>query len=267
MKIGIVGNFIAATDGGVIENFVRFLSKNGYHTTVFSVNEQIDGVDVLIVFGGDGAILHAATVAASKGIKIIGINYGHLGFLAEYERGEEEKVLELLDQLQTGNCRIFKRSMLQVKLGGEIRYALNEIAVHRYINDENPLKTQILKLCVRFGDTSDTFSGDGVLISTPTGSTGYSLSAGGAILTPEVPALLLTPICAFSLGKRPIVFPESEIFAVQAERGDALILADGKGIGYLKEGERIEISKAPFCAEFPIRAQSDFFAKIKTKLN
>lgn len=267
MKIGLVGNVAKIKNPNVVEEFERFLNENGYQPVVFSSNAEIDGVDVLIVLGGDGAILHAATVAAPKGIKVIGVNYGNLGFLAEYEKSEQEGIVELLKSLEEGQARILKRSLLSLNFDGNTYYALNEVGLQRHFDETDPYQAQILRLRIEIDDLVDTIAGDGLLISTPTGSTAYSLSAGGAILTPEVPALMMTPICAFSLQKRPIVFPDSEVFHLRAERGKALVLVDGKAVGYLKAGELLEVKKAPFAAEFPVRDQSDFFGKIKNKLN
>ena len=164
------------------------------------------------------------------------------------------------------DCRILKRSLLSFTLNGETHYGLNEVALQRYYDERHPDEPQILKLKIKVGDGIDEISGDGVLISTPTGSTAYSLSAGGAILTPEVPAFLLTPVCAFSMNKRPIVFPDSEQFEISVLRGKALLLVDGRVVGSLSGGEQLTVKKAPFAAEFPIREESDFFAKIKNKL-
>ena len=267
MKIGIVRKSINSEAADAVNRFTAELKSRNYPYTVFASNEEIDGVDVLIVFGGDGAILHAATIAAQKNVKIIGVNYGTLGFLTEYERGGEQGVFELLEELDKNECRILKRGLLKITFKGETYYALNEAAIQRHF-DENALnETQILSLEVQVGDGKDVISGDGVLVSTPTGSTAYSLSAGGAILMPEVPAVLLTPVCAFSMSKRPMVFSDSETFEICSLKGKALVMIDGRPIGAMNASESIRIEKADFSAEFPVRRNSDFFAKIKNKLN
>ncbi len=266
MRIGIIGNAAKIKDGKVVERFVKLLTEAGYETVVFACNAEINDVELLIVLGGDGAILHATTIAAEKKIKVIGINYGTLGFLTEYERTDEENVLELIKSVESGKARTLKRSLLKLTKGDETYYALNEVALQRYFDVENVHETQILQLEVQVGESIDVISGDGVLISTPTGSTAYSLSAGGAILMPEVPAFLLTPVCAFSMTKRPIVFSDSETFVVKAKKGKSLVLVDGRAVGYLAAGESVTIEKAAFFAEFPVR-NTDFFGKIKSKLN
>ena len=113
----------------------------------------------------------------------------------------------------------------------------------------------------------DVIAGDGLLICTPTGSTAYSLSAGGAILTPEVPVIMMTPICAFSMRARPIVFSDNDEFTISIDKGKSMVLADGKVVAALPEGTQMTIKKAGFTADFPVKKNSDFFARVRNKLN
>ena len=267
MKIGILGYKNKIKNTNAVESLVSLLTENGYKTTRFSSPNDVDGVDVLIVLGGDGAILHSAVGAAKKDIKIIGINYGNLGFLTEYEKNEEQNVVELLRLLEKKKCRILKRSILQIEIGENIFYALNEVAIQRHSTLSKNTTTQILRLEIQTKEGVDNVAGDGALFCTPTGSTAYSLSAGGAILTPEVPVIMMTPICAFSMRTRPTVFADSEEFSVSITRGKAAILCDGKTIALLPENTQMRIKKAPFTADFPIREQTDFFSKVRNKLN
>ena len=267
MKVGLLGNQNKIRSSQVIEEMSAFLRDNGHVVTVFNAYSEIDGVDVVLVLGGDGAILHSAVYAARKNIKIIGINYGTLGFLAEYERNEREKVKDLLLALETSSCRVVKRSLLQVTIGEKQYYALNEVAIQRDYGLLSMNSKQILGVEISATAGCDVISGDGVLICTPTGSTAYSLSAGGAILTPDVPVFMMTPICAFSMRARPIVFADTEEFTVEIKKGKAIIQMDGGTVAALPEGGRISIKKAPFTADFPIQDTSDFFAKVRNKLN
>lgn len=127
MKVGILGNAAKVKSQTTIDEIVTFVQNCGYETVRFTSPLDVAGVDVVIVLGGDGAILHSAVTAARNGVKIIGINYGNLGFLAEYEKDEREKVKELLKQIENGSCRILKRSLLQCEIAGKVFYALNEI--------------------------------------------------------------------------------------------------------------------------------------------
>lgn len=267
MKVGILGNVNKVKNVETIDSIANFLRESGYETVRFNAHTEIDGVDVVVVLGGDGAILHAALIAARKNIKIIGINYGTLGFLTEYEKAEWENVKELLSSLAQGVCPIVKRSLIELTIGEKNYYALNEIAIQRDYGLISTNSTQILKLEVEAKEGKDSISGDGLLFCTPTGSTAYSLSAGGAILTPEVPVFMMTPICAFSMRSRPIVFSDEDEFSVRILKGKAIIQADGRTVAALPEGTELRIKKAPFTADFPAKENSDFFARIRNKLN
>ena len=267
MKVGVFGSSNKIKNVETLDEILRLLQDAGYETVKFQTQKEIDGVDVVLILGGDGAILHSALFAAQKGIKIIGVNYGTLGFLTEYEKEEWEKVKELLAMIQSGDCRVVKRSLLQITIMGETYYALNEVAIQRDYGFLSTKSTQILHLDVQTQDGRDTISGDGLLICTPTGSTAYSLSAGGAILTPEVPVFMMTPICAFSMRARPIVFSDTEEFTVTVKKGKSIVLADGAVVAALPENAEIVIKKAPFTADFPVKENSDFFARVRNKLN
>ena len=267
MKVGLIGNPAKLGHDSVLNNLIEKLQEAGHNATYFSSHKQIKDVDIVIVLGGDGAILHAATVAAPQEIALVGVNYGHLGFLTELERTEVENVLEIVSLYETGACKILERSLLQVTVDGDTYYALNEIAIQRdYASGfiENP---QILKLQVATKNGDISIAGDGALVTTPTGSTAYSLSAGGAIIAPEVPVFMLTPICAFSMGARPMVFSDKEVFDFTIQKGRALLLVDGKAVATLSEGDIVQSKKAPFVAKFPTQNERNFFSKIKNKLN
>ena len=266
MKIGVLGKVKKVGTVETIEEILQFLNELGYETVRFYSHREIRDVDVVIVLGGDGAILHASLPAAQRGIKIIGINYGTLGFLTEYEKDERERVKELLALVQDGLCQIVKRSLLQVTIGEKVFYALNEIAIQRDNSLTSAAATQILKLEVNAKEGQDLIAGDGLLICTPTGSTAYSLSAGGAILAPEVPVFMMTPICAFSLRARPIVFSDTDEFLIRIKKGKAIVLSDGHVVAALPEDAEIHVKKAPFTADFPVKDGSDFFARVRNKL-
>lgn len=267
MKIGVLGSITKIKNAEILTDLLKFLTDLGYETVQFSKPSEIDGVDVVLVLGGDGAILHSAVRSARKGIKIIGINFGNLGFLTEYEKNEREQVKELLSALKMGTCRIVKRSILQLTVQDKTFYALNEIALQRDYGLFSNSSTQILRVELQAKEGKDVIAGDGVLICTPTGSTAYSLSAGGAILTPEVPVFMITPICAFSMRARPTVFSDQEEFTFRIVKGRSILLADGEVIATLPEGTEIKVKKADFTADFPVKEDSDFFAKVRNKLN
>lgn len=267
MKVGIVGKVNKIKDENVLPWLRTTLEAHGFETVWFSSHVEIDGVDVVIVLGGDGAILHAATVAAPKGIRMLGVNYGNVGFLTEFEKEDLEKVLPLLENMRNGNSKILNRSVLEVTVDGVSYYALNEVAIQRDYASGLTDNPQILTLNVKAGAGEISIAGDGALLATPTGSTAYSLSAGGAIVAPEVPVFMLTPICAFSMSARPMVFSDEEWFRFGIGKGKALLLVDGKAVASLVEGDYVTVRKANFKAEFLTRKESCFFTKIKNKLN
>ncbi len=266
MKIGVLGKITKVGTDEVIQEIIAALESLGHEAVRFSTHREVDGVDVVIVLGGDGAILHAAVPAAQKGIKIIGINFGNLGFLTEYEKDERESVKDLITALEAGLCKIVKRSLLEVTIGEKVFYALNEVAIQRDNSLISAAATQILSVEIETKEGKDTIAGDGVLICTPTGSTAYSLSAGGAILVPEVPVFMMTPICAFSMRSRPIVFADTDEFTIRIKKGKSIILSDGRVIAALPENGEIHIKKAPFTADFPVKDGADFFARVRNKL-
>lgn len=266
MRVGIVANANKIKNDKIIDELSAIIQKNGYECVRCFDNVAVENVDVLIVLGGDGAILHSAVDAAQKNIKIIGINYGNLGFLAEYERSETERVVELIKKLQDGSCDILNRKVIEAQVGEKKYYALNEISLQRDFAIYSGKVGQILRVEMEIAGEKTEVAGDGVLVCTPTGSTAYSLSAGGAILFPDVPVFMVTPICALALHSRPIVYSDSEFLSARVTQGQALIIVDGQVVDVLSKNEQIEIRKANFTADFPVNNKSVFLQKIKSKL-
>lgn len=228
----------------------------------FDINKE--KVDALIVFGGDGTILSIAGEAATADIPIFGINLGHMGFLTEVEN---DKVEDSCKQLLSGKYHIEERSMLITQYNGEKYLALNDIVFFR----EEGIKTA--KKLVRFeifsnGSAVDTVESDGLIISTPTGSTAYSLSAGGPILSPQIAATLVTAICPHSLHTRPLVLCDSESINIRlnTERG-VNVSVDGCNMFNMSQGENLTINKAPVKAKFIRLGDKNFYFKLINKLN
>lgn len=267
MKIGIIVNESKIENREIVTNFVSLLESQNHTCFVFAQNEDINAVDVLIVLGGDGAILHSAIFAAQKNIPIIGINYGNLGFLAEYTRDETERVVELLDRFEKGDCHVLQRSVLEVCANGEIYYALNEVGIQRDCAAHSVSGGQILKASICIANECHEVAGDGLLICTPTGSTAYSLSAGGAVLFPDAPVFMLTQLCSLSLHSRPVVFSDKEEVTVKIDKGFSMLVIDGRVVGRLQDNEGITVKKANFSADFPMNQKSVFLKKIKSKLS
>lgn len=200
--------------------------------------------DIIIVLGGDGSILDAARRAAQKGTPILGINLGRLGYMAELEIGELESLSHLFD----GDYRIEKRSMLRVELigaGGELRsfcYALNDAVI------SNGSVSRIIDLeLLENGATVTNYRADGLIIATPTGSTAYSMSAGGAIVDPDVPCFCVTPICPHSLAARPLIFSDRSVLEIRnicAREKMLYLTVDGKMSFELYRNQLVRITKS-----------------------
>ena len=196
--------------------------------------------DIVLTIGGDGTIIHAAKHAALADKPILGINLGRLGFVAELEKDE----LDMLEGLFDKPLKIEKRSMIEATLNrsnGDVQkfYALNDVVVSRQplsgIIDINVILNQ-QEICK--------YRADGVILATPTGSTAYSLSAGGPLIDPVMKAITLTPICPHAAFSRPVVFSDQSILCVYVgQRKDdvAVLTIDGENVEYLKKEDFINI--------------------------
>lgn len=226
---------------------------------------DLDGTDILFVLGGDGTILGIASECAKRKVKIIGINYGHMGFLAEVE---PEKFDDAIAFVKSGRYVVQSRSMLAVECAGKEYLALNDLVVQRSTSGANFCNTVNLHAEIN-GTTVDNFSSDGIIVSTPTGSTAYSLAAGGSVLTPDIDAFILTPICAHSLHSRPVVFSDKSVLKINSINTDAAlgIVIDGKMVGTIKNGEAITVKKAVNTVDFITQSDKNFFNKLLIKLN
>ncbi|MFO8239947.1 MAG: NAD(+)/NADH kinase, partial [Dissulfuribacterales bacterium] len=212
----------------------------GVSVTEGKVNPQTDAI---VVLGGDGTLLHVAGKAYQLGIPLLGINLGGLGFLTEIHINEMEQAL---DSLISGTFELDKRTILSVtlKVAGSkdsTYYALNEAVISK-----GPLSTIITLPTWAGGSFLTTYRGDGLIISSATGSTAYNLSAGGPILHPCIEALILTPICPFALNARPLILPGRMKVAIQLRnaREKISLVIDGQAGYEINEGDCVEVQKA-----------------------
>lgn len=216
--------------------------------------------DIVVTFGGDGTLLGTAHLLIGSDVPIMGVNVGKLGFLAEYP-------VSFLDdsimQIVKGHYRVVDRSTLEVVVDGQSHFALNEILVDQ-ASDAGLLE---LKAFVNDHHTAD-YRADGVLVATPTGSTAYSLAAGGPIIAPSATVLCITPISPHTLTLRPlIVSDDSEIrFLLVAEDSEATIVADGHVVGRIKTGETVTIRRSEHLVKLVKRADSTYYDLLREKL-
>ncbi len=219
--------------------------------------ETIDysAIDCLFVLGGDGTLLKAAQSASLYGVSILGINLGRLGFLTEVEIGDIDTAI---DRVLSGDYFIEERVMLHGSVYGGIKRfeveALNDIAVQK--KDMSRLVN--IELLIG-GGLADRVDCDGMLVSTPTGSTGYSLSAGGPILSPKLDCLIATPICPHSLHSRTLVVSGGDEIVINPSASGGIVLtADGVQKTEIQNGESVRIKMSRYKAAF-IRFRKDYF--------
>jgi NAD+ kinase len=246
----------------------------GYSTPESSVcHTPIDGLTppgfdsemkFAIVLGGDGTVLAASRQVAPCGIPLLAVNTGHMGFLTEIYLNQLPAALE---KVMAGEYEIEERVMLLVKVfrGDSLLWealCLNEMVLHR-----EPL-TSMCHFEIAIGRHAPVdIAADGVIVSTPTGSTAYSLSAGGPVVTPGVPALQLVPICPHSLASRALVFADTEIVTILPANPTRLVMVvDGNAGCYVLPEDRVHIERSQYSARF-IRLQSpEFFRILREKL-
>ena len=236
-----------------------------------------DKIDLAIILGGDGTILAAARNLASEGIPMLAVNVGgHLGFLTEpFELFQDTKAI--WSRLKSDRYAVQKRMMLQARLYegesdrlqpvGEKFYCLNEMCIKPASIDRMP--TSILELEAD-GQVVDQYSGDGLLVSTPTGSTGYTVSANGPILHPGMWAIAVTPICPLSLSGRPLVLPPGSIVGVRPLRDyevNTKLWTDGALGTTIWPGQTVVIKMANCQAHFIVLRESySFYETLREKL-
>jgi len=223
----------------------------------------LEAAEMIVVFGGDGTILHTARAAAKHGVPILGVNAGGKGFLAELERADTEQVMRAV----RGDYRIDARMMLDVAVirdGEKIfaDFALNDVVVGGV--------ARVIDISV-FGDgeTITAFLGDGVVIATPTGSTAYSMAAGGPIVEPDAESIIITPICAHILVAKSFVLSPRRKVTVKIGRKNAdtaYLSADGVGSLGLKDGDVIEIAQSSLSTKLVRISKGSFYEKVTKKL-
>ncbi len=238
----------------------------GEDSTAVSAAELVRGCDVIIALGGDGTMLHAAREIGVQRVPLLGINLGSLGYLTDVPlTGLTEAVDRLLagDFYLSERYRVTGAAWREQQLLAESR-ALNDIVVNM-----GP-RPRALDMEVRIDQVSlSRFLGDGLIVSTPTGSTAYNLAAGGPICHPAVAAILVTPICPHSLGMRPLIVPnERDIELVLHDVGDgATLTADGQLVVALQAGDRVVYRLGDDYVHLVKFPQGNFFGVMRRKLN
>ncbi len=285
MKVAIFGQYYQNDTRPIIKDIFVFFNRNNVEMVIeekflkilyeekivekqyntFSSHTDLNSsFDILISIGGDGTILRAATFVRDSGIPILGVNAGRLGFLAKVQK---ENIGAFLQIVLEKKYTISERSLLTIDCSPDnaeidINFAMNEVAVSR--KDTTSMITIETFLN---GEYLNSYWADGLIIATPTGSTGYSLSCGGPILTPEVKGLVVTPIAPHNLNARPLVIPDTiEItLKVSGREAQYLVSLDSR-ITSVNNNSVIKIKKTPFNINMVEIPEETFFKTLRTKL-
>ncbi len=250
------------------ENFLKILYEEeiiGREYNTFASHKDLDSsFDILISIGGDGTILRAATFVRDSGIPMLGVNAGRLGFLAKVQK---EKIEAFLQIVLEKKYTISERTLLSMDCfpnTGEIdiNFAMNEVSVNR--KDTTSMITIDTYLN---GEYLNSYWADGLIISTPTGSTGYSLSCGGPILTPDVEAFVITPIAPHNLTARPLVIPDdTEIRLKVSGREEQYLVSLDSRISSIDNTSELVIKKTPFKINMVEIPEETFLKTLRNKL-
>lgn len=263
-KAGIIVKKDDAAAKNYGEKLRRWLDERNIGTSFDLISPELD---IGIILGGDGTLLHVAETAARFSVPVIGINLGNLGFLTELTEKETETALT---RILGGSVTMEQRLMLKARLirknrSEDFRYALNDVVINKNAAD------RLLHLETAADEEYiTTYKADGLIISTPTGSTAYSLSAGGPIVHPGLETILLTPICPFMLSSRPIILPPGRVVSsrLSSEQGEggASIIIDGQQCWQMEAGDILEVQTAEHPLHLIVSTENDYFTILRNKL-
>jgi NAD+ kinase len=251
--------------GGAEIERERIEHETGCPVKEITPEDLADSVDLILVLGGDGTMIATARMLGNKEVPVLGVNYGGLGYLAEFRI---EELYTALESILSGDYRLEQRVMLAVQLlrGDEPLtknrvlndVVINKSALARIIEIEAYMNSQFV----------NSFRADGLIVSTPTGSTAYNLSAGGPVIYPSMRAVVITPICPFTLSNRPIVVPDESVIELRlkTENEDVALTLDGQ-VGFpLKPEDRVVISKSQTTFNLVQPANRNYFEVLRDKL-
>ncbi len=278
-RVGIIANPKANKISSVLTELLAWLEKRQITVVLdegsaslgvkaeHAPEEKLSGLaELIIVLGGDGTLLRAARLPGIHTLPILGVNLGRLGFLTEVTLDE---LFPALEKTLKGEFIAEERLMIQTQIKREGKI----IGSHRNLNDiviNKGVQARITRLDTYINEQYvNTYQGDGLIISTPTGSTAYSLSAGGPILYPSTKALMVTPICPHTLTNRPIVIPEDFRIEIrlESENEDVYLTCDGQEVFALQYKDIVEVSKSEHSITLIQPQQKNYYQVLRSKLN
>jgi NAD+ kinase len=230
------------------------------------LDEIVARVDLLIVLGGDGTLLSAARAVGERAVPLLGVNLGTLGFLAETSSDEMYAALE---QAFAGRLVVAERMRLQVEVERHGQIVERVLALNDAVIGKSALSRMIDLETRADGAFVTTYHSDGLIVATPTGSSAYSLSAGGPILLPEGESIVLTPICPHTLTQRPLVLPDQykiEILVLDTRGGDVHLTVDGQVGVELEQGDRVTAARSKHPTRLLVSPHRSRFAVMREKL-
>lgn len=273
MKFGIYSNLSRDIDGKASIALAKFLkeknlefmlsedlSRTKFTGRYLSNDELAKESSVIIIFGGDGTVLHYAKICAKYNTPIFAVNVGRVGFLTESDTSTLD---ESIERIICGDYKVEKRSLLSVSVQNKTFDALNECVISRgstfsLVDFEYKINNF----------TTEKLRSDALIVATPTGSTAYSLSCGGSIVTPDVKCMLITPVNAYTLNSRPIIVSDdSNIEVVIKNNHGARIDIDGEESFDLDARDKVSIKKSSLCVEFIRFDEGSFYKKLQKKVN
>ena len=282
-RVGLVAKENEPAIVGALRRIVKLLTDGGCTVTCDTAgaalledpgsgierNRLAATVDVIVVLGGDGTLLSVARGAAAAGVPVLGINYGSLGFLTSTVREESEGAIS---DLLSGRYVSTHRMMLRARVHNRQSPADGDHHVRDVLNDAVVNKTSLARIVELEVTIDDDFvsryRADGLIVSTPTGSTAYSLAAGGPIVMPDVEAIVVSPISPHSLANRPLVLPGEAVISVRvlSKDQDIVLTLDGQEGIQVHPGEIVTVERSPLRFELLLTGQRSYFEVLRTKL-
>ena len=279
MIFGLIANLKRKGADKAIDSFKHWANKNSHELILCEELKPFSGgklvvasrgdiaskVDILVAMGGDGTILATARAVGKIGTPVLGINLGSLGFLTQFTF---EELIPALDSVVKGDFQLQERMLLKVDIddGTELAnpYALNDVVI------DNGGVSRIIDINLKVnGEEIVTYNADGLVVSTPTGSTAYSLAVGGPIMHPKMEAIITAPISSFSLTTRPMIFSSNDILEISILTEDrrAGLTLDGQVMEKIDDTDTVKITRADFNTKFIIFPEHSFYKVLKNKLH
>lgn len=226
---------------------------------------DLDDADCVICLGGDGTILHISKATAKANVPLLGINLGTIGFLAGLERDEWQEAARVV----TDNCTVEHRMMLDVRVYRDGEEKVSETVLNDAVIERGAEEHMVHITARSDGREMCSFAGDGIIFSTPTGSTGYSMSAGGPVVEPEAEDFLMTPICAHTLPNQVFVLAPTRVLTAEligAEERSARLMVDGKNAFSLRNGDVVRVTRSEYVTKLVRIKDRDFYTLVNRKL-